>query len=121
MGCPNPDFFMTLMKKVFNETCEKTHDEVLDDLKEEFKDYETIREIDYHELNSKKDKGEIDLIIPMDEKTLFYEVKSCVGLHDMNKAKEQLKRQKKTFENQTENIEYWIRLGSLEIKYTPFY
>ena len=107
-----------LYKMLYNHpSSDKTHDEILDELEERFKDYETMREVDYKELGNKKDKGEIDLVVPMEDTTRFYEVKSCAGLSDLDRAQEQIERQKRTFENQTENIEYWIRLGSLEIKY----
>lgn len=112
-----------LVEKFWGGYTDKTHDEVLDKLEERFKKQKTTREIPYYKNDGKEHpdyKGDIDLMVSFDDLTVFYEVKSDATFGNLKKAQEQLDRQCETFEGQTENVRYKMKLGNEEIDYTPY-
>lgn len=114
---------MKLDDMILSGYTDKTHDEVLDELEKRFENQETERETPYYKMDGKEHsdhKGEIDLMVSFDDVTFFYEVKPDATYSNMKKAQEQLDRMRETFEGQSENVGYRMKLGEEEIDYTPF-
>lgn len=109
-----------LYKILYGSRSDKTHGELIEDLEERFENYPSMSEVTYKKRNG-KDKGDIDFMVSSDDKTIFYEVKGGCGYGDLQKGKEQLQKQIETFDNQTENVEYRIKLGDEEAIYGECY
>jgi len=102
---------------------DRTHDEILEELEEEHAGRETLTEVPYYRMDGKEHsdmKGDIDLLIPGDDITVIYEVKSDATYGNMKRAQEQLDRIAETFGDQSEYLDYRMRLGDQDIDYTPY-